>query len=602
MYSLLKGKKNQYFYLGYFFFAILFIFWVLTTFRNVVHMDAMNIIGTKMKNVLEDNWHITDFLYQPLFPAFTSLSFTFLNAELFHLNTVLEAVLGALFLTFGGYRYLNRMSIYLNNNFQKTSFALLVGFIVFGLHKWEATFTGFFSFAVFFNLCICLFNYFFVFEWIDQKASDGRKYGLGFFIVTNLLVIFEAPAYFYSYVLSLIIVLILVKRLSIIGLNKKRWNFILGLNLALLALTVGITTYLSKHPAFQYYASTLSLSDFLKTFFEKPLWVIKFYLIAHSGPFLGEAYNHRDLRALFGLFIVIVYFLAVFYFWKKKDKRLIVPVALILYNVISYGFITMSRYTFNVIEYGASSRYTAFNLVGVLGITTFLFFYFQEKQKVALRNMALACLVFIVIGYAYLDWRQILFSPYRTAAFNQMRMALLTGENLEILQANKTNCLRTIEVMKKHKLGVYYEESKVSRETLKLDQNEKIVLISGDPKFTSLKKVGFYENENGITWTNGKASISLTNYFQIKDTLLVEMDTYMPPVCKDVNPKISLIDKDNKEFYPFSAKREGDRFKYGFIFKNPVTIQRLKIASETIDAGADTRVLSFPFKSLEIKK
>jgi hypothetical protein len=600
MYSLFK--KKQYFYLAYFFFAILFLVWVLTTFRNVVHMDALNIIGTKMKNVLENNWHITDFVYQPLFPAVTSLSFTFLNAEFFHLNTVLEAGLGVLFLTLGGYRYLNRTSIYLNNNVQKTVFALLVGFIVFGLHKWEATFTGFFSFAVFFNLCICIFNYFFVFEWIDQKASAGRKYGLGLFILTNLLVIFEAPAYFYSYVLSVIVLLILVRRGAIIELNKRRWNIILGLNLFLLALTVGITTYLSKHPAFQYYASTLSLSDFLKTFFEKPFWIIKFYLIAHTGPFLGEAYNYKDLRALFGLFILVLYCMAIFYFWKKRDKRLIVPIALILYNIISYGFITMSRYTFNVVEYGASSRYTAFNLLGVLGIATFLFFYSVNKQKVVVRNMALFSLGLVVMGYAYLDWRQILFSPSRTAAFNQMKMALLTGENLEILQANKTNSLRSIEVLRKYKLGVYYEESKISHETLTLDQNEKIILISGDPKFTDLKKVGFYNNENGITWTNGNASISLNNYFQVKDTLLVEMDTYMPPVCKNVNPKISLVDKDNKEVYPFSLKREGDRFTYEFVFENPATVQRIKVSSETIDAGGDARVLSFPFKSLEIKK
>src|SRR6266480_2822096 len=83
--------------------------------------------------------------------------------------------------------------------------------------------------------------------------------------------------------------------------------------------------YLSNHPSFSHYASSQCITDFLKTFSKKPLWIIKFYLIAHSGPFIGEAFNYLELRAWAGLIILFTYALAVRYVIVTKEKRLAIP-------------------------------------------------------------------------------------------------------------------------------------------------------------------------------------------------------------------------------------------------------------------------------------
>lgn len=113
---------------------------------------------------------------------------------------------------------------------------------------------------------------------------------------------------------------------------------------------------------------------------------------------------------------------------------------------------------------------------------------------------------------------------------------------------------------------------------------------------------GFYDNENGASWTNGNVSIGFKGDFNVRDSLRVELNTYMPPICKSVSPRIFITDFNNKEYYPVASERTGDAFLSKFYFEHPVLIQNVRIVSETIKATPpDTRVLSFPFISLDIK-
>ena len=126
-------------------------------------------------------------------------------------------------------------------------------------------------------------------------------------------------------------------------------------------------------------------------------------------------------------------------------------------------------------------------------------------------------------------------------------------------------------------------------------------MITNDD-FDKFNNTGFYQNENGIRWTNGNVSIGFMGNFIVKDSLSMELTTYMPPICKDVNPKIVIIDLDNKEYQPVAFHREGDSFHYKFYFEQSFAIQKIRIVSETIKtAPPDQRVLSFPFISLEMK-
>lgn len=586
----------------YFLFATLYYIWVLLTYRNIIHMDMVNIVGTKVKDLCEHNLRIVDFIYEPLFPCTTSLIFTFLNVIFFHLNTIVETVVGTAFLIAAGYIYFSKINAFLISKRQKMFFALLIGFITFGFHKWEASFTSFFSFAVFFDLCICFFNYFFVVRYVGMDQYERRWYHLPILALSNLLVIVEAPAYFYAYNVSILILLMLIRWFEIIRIDKKRWNSVVTLYVFLLLLTVGITSYLSHNPDFSQYASKLSVGGFIGVFFQKPLWVIQFYLIANSGAYWGEAFNRIGLRTVFGAVILVAYGMAIYRVIRSKDKRLLVPVALIFYNIISCGFITMGRYYFASIEYGASSRYTAFNLSGALGLVTIIFFYILEEKRKSRRIISSLLLTGIILANINVDKRQLIISSARISSFKQMETSLLTGEDLDILQAPRTAALRAIEVLKKYNLNVYYENAaKMNGAPMDLARLKKVNLISGTAAFTELTKIGFYDNENGISWTNGKAAIFLNNPIEIADSLFVQLNTYMPPICEKVNPKLSIVDEDNKEYLPVNATRKGGEFYYYFYLNKRISLKRINLSGETVDASPDLRLLSFPFASLEMR-
>jgi peptidoglycan/LPS O-acetylase OafA/YrhL len=119
--------------------------------------------------------------------------------------------------------------------------------------------------------------------------------------------------------------------------------------------------------------------------------------------------------------------------------------------------------------------------------------------------------------------------------------------------------------------------------------------------FSQFTTTGFYDQENNIRWTNGNASIKLKSNVTNIDTFIIELDTYMPPNCKNVLPSIILIDNANNIYKPLLTARKGDTFFYSFSVNKNIPIQKINILSQTIDASSDARVLSFPFISLEIK-
>jgi hypothetical protein len=177
--------------------------------------------------------------------------------------------------------------------------------------------------------------------------------------------------------------------------------------------------------------------------------------------------------------------------------------------------------------------------------------------------------------------------------FNQNTEQIVYNHNsiLEITREYLRDSLKSFWSMDLNALTV--------RQRIKYDQHH--LLIANDD-FSRFSVNGFHDQENGIRWTNGNASIGFLADFTVKDSLCVEMNTYLPPVCQDVKPEISLLDQDKKFYKPVYQKKEGDKFIYKFYFSEPAMVQKITLISDTIDAGADIRVLSFPFISLELKK
>jgi hypothetical protein len=137
--------------------------------------------------------------------------------------------------------------------------------------------------------------------------------------------------------------------------------------------------------------------------------------------------------------------------------------------------------------------------------------------------------------------------------------------------------------------------------TLKMPYDSTNIKVGPDT-FGDFILEGFYENEGGFRWTNGHASIRFKNDFITKDSFSLKLNTYMPPACKDISPGISIVAGDST-YGPLYSNRKGDTFVYRFYFKQPKSIQRINIISDTIKiASSDKRRLSFPFISLELNK
>ncbi|AEW01795.1 hypothetical protein A4D02_07265 [Niastella koreensis] len=117
---------------------------------------------------------------------------------------------------------------------------------------------------------------------------------------------------------------------------------------------------------------------------------------------------------------------------------------------------------------------------------------------------------------------------------------------------------------------------------------------------TSYNPEGFYPLEGDISWTNGNASLSVNQTFSA-DTLLVAMNTYLPPISQNVNPEVKLISQ-GKEYTAYQKMRNDNLFYYLFKIPNGLKVDKVFIKSNTIDATPDQRTLSFPFISLEIKR
>lgn len=139
----------------------------------------------------------------------------------------------------------------------------------------------------------------------------------------------------------------------------------------------------------------------------------------------------------------------------------------------------------------------------------------------------------------------------------------------------------------------------VSAEKIQYNQDQLLITNDDFDKFTV---DGFHNNENGIRWTNGNASIGFRGNYLAKDSLKVEMNTYLPEISKNIVPRIIISDKLNREHKPVQTGRNGDKFYYQFYFNELTKLEKIAILSDTINAAPDVRKLSFPFISLELRK
>jgi hypothetical protein len=170
----------------------------------------------------------------------------------------------------------------------------------------------------------------------------------------------------------------------------------------------------------------------------------------------------------------------------------------------------------------------------------------------------------------------------------------------------KFDSTKTLDTINERVIYVRNTVTDVTAEYLKSPKLEfgaqKISNFIGFQDLDKYTLSGFYDAENGFRWTNGNAAINFgdANY-TIKDSLKVDLRVVQISASDKITPALVIKDKTNQEYHALDVKKAGDVFTYLFVFERSVNLHEIGIQSETFDASPDSRVLSIPFISLELK-
>jgi len=116
-----------------------------------------------------------------------------------------------------------------------------------------------------------------------------------------------------------------------------------------------------------------------------------------------------------------------------------------------------------------------------------------------------------------------------------------------------------------------------------------------------LQTKGLYEDERGLRWTSGDATIQLSPARIVEDSFAVELNAYLPAICKNIVPQVTIEDDSNKIIQPLAMRRTADKFIYRFGVDHPIEIRAINILSDTlVGQFADGRRLSFPLSGLDL--
>ena len=197
----------------------------------------------------------------------------------------------------------------------------------------------------------------------------------------------------------------------------EKWKLLLFLNVFLIGIAIAINyllnSYAANHTYDGYSKVTISqsLKTSLETFVTSPMFVIKFFFIANTGNLIdNESYLHlsslKSFMPFLGFFVFLLYCYCVYIYIKKRRLEYLYSVNLILFVLIFYFLVTLSRLYFHDLYYGSSSRYTAATF-SECGPWNYLFTIISECEPASARRKIIFASPIILICFCYLPRTEI---------------------------------------------------------------------------------------------------------------------------------------------------------------------------------------------------
>jgi len=441
------------------------IFYIESAGYNIVYTDYIRIIN---RYILPERMPTFMEMWTPSagHRALGYFPFLFLNVRFLALNTQFEMLLGILGVFFSSL-VIVKFFIKKQLHFCYSLIALL---LVFSLNKWELVLNGT-GWTIFIAFACMDLNFLLIDAvFIDGDNSEINRWLL--YVLPILNVFCFAGGYSVAYTIVTISILSALLFYGYGDTTKKNNS---GLIIKLIGLFIlAQIIYLYDLP--------LGAGTEKKSFFavvgDNFPYLIKFLLASFASTIIGqETFFSGKVPeywlSIIGIFVILSYLLAVYlYFAKKIYTKTLFPILLILFSLLSHGIILYTRYGFQTISYGMSSRYQPMYVMGIIGI--FCIFSYCRKYEFAAKQATqydgMRIVIFFILG-AFVsgnlvttmdELRKI---PYRQRAYKEFETIALNYKNesdqtLGRLQENGSGVRIALAVLEKRNLNLFSRQAK----------------------------------------------------------------------------------------------------------------------------------------------
>lgn len=394
----------------------------------------------------------TAFILQP--PV--NLLMNWINYNFLDFSVTADMFLGVLGLTLEALVF----AVYsIRHQFRLLPYAVLM-FYTFSLTKWEMVINGtgwvhfwaFFGFALHFYLMDLWYHIQEKKQWIQiLMVLIPTLNILGFAMFYGAVYAFVSASAFF--------IIIVVKKKE----GKDIKNELVFLSSIVIPIMIYIICSLINHDT-----RITGNESFFVGFVKDPMYFIGFFVMSFSSEIIGIetvlAYSQaKTLAFIIGFLVLCLYvFCLIINIIEQLYHDTYIPLLLLSSGFCSHGIVLVSRWGFDNIMYGMSSRYALQYLFGGIGILLTMYFWFRKGKEKKIRWL-FSCLVAIALffGNMLTTVAEIQKAPYRKAFYNETKAMIFSHEKYTDEQLSSRFCADATDVrnalltIKKEKLSVW---------------------------------------------------------------------------------------------------------------------------------------------------